>query len=493
MKRSHLPIVFSIFLGFVLSSPSPGQDQPDRSSLKVGPAFLPDFMAQPDPEPPPLGLRKRSFAIEPIAELGKAAEEATDLIGDLQAWNAAGRHPFQIGFTRELPELRTVDLAQRAAGERGGETFFQKDGGIVWATSVRVEGAFRLRLHLRDVRLPEGVRMWVYGEEEHDFTGPFGLELLDPDGELWTPSVGGEALHLEVELPAGIPKADAGAGFEIDRVAEEVEEADLLPAKAGGASCYVDSRCVPVSDLGFKRFPQAVARLSIMKGGKYTTCTGALLSDSKPSWTPYMMTAEHCVSNQKEASSLEALWDYRPVSCGGRLPRTFPRSQGATLLKSKERMDFAFLLLKDVPKGRSFLGWDASLMHGRRPNSVFKRLSHPGVPGYGVIPQSFAEVKVVWDTRSWLSCTTHHGSEWNHLDQGADFIHTIPIRGDSFKGSSGSPLIREGGFFVGHQIRICGPDDSVSCGTDKNAIDTSFYAIFHHVRSYLYDGPKNPQ
>ena len=110
--------------------------------------------------------------------------------------------------------------------------------------SVHVEEAHRLRLLLEDVRLPAGARLWVYGDDGE--TRAFGAELVH-DGSLWTPSVAGPTLRLEVELPrSGLSKP----GFRVAGVAQIFElDATGAPVLGGGIetkgpACLVDLSCV---------------------------------------------------------------------------------------------------------------------------------------------------------------------------------------------------------------------------------------------------------
>jgi hypothetical protein len=81
-----------------------------------------------------------------------------------------------------------------------------------------VDRAYRLRLHLEGVGLPGGVQMWVYNDDGSETVGPFGLELLDPQGGLWTPSVAGPTLHFELSVPASALAEDFAFRFNLDQV-----------------------------------------------------------------------------------------------------------------------------------------------------------------------------------------------------------------------------------------------------------------------------------
>ena len=174
-------------------------------------------------EQPPMRIAER-FGVEPVAAMSAARVGAVDQLQALASWNRSGALPVRIGFLRPLPLAQTVRfdraLAESPAGVRAGGAYARAADGTVWGTAVRVEDAYRLRLRLTDVRLPEGARLWVYAEDG-ETVGPFGRELVH-EGELLTPSVAGPVVNLEVEVsPESV--ADGGDyGFRIAGVAEMV-------------------------------------------------------------------------------------------------------------------------------------------------------------------------------------------------------------------------------------------------------------------------------
>jgi len=118
--------------------------------------------------PRPMRLAE-NLDITPIRTLRKATEGAVDQIDALREWNAAHRLPTKVGFQRPIPlplHMR-LDAATRAAGSfrRAGDGFVAESpaGGFSWGTHVRVDRAYRLRLHLSGLALPAGSRMWVWG------------------------------------------------------------------------------------------------------------------------------------------------------------------------------------------------------------------------------------------------------------------------------------------------------------------------------------------
>src|SRR5215212_5826122 len=243
-------------------------------------------------------------SIAPAAILGPA--DAT-LIEEIHVANAEGANPPRNGFTRSFAELTAVRLdpttTSAAASERG----------VVWSGSFRIEGAYRVRLHLEHVKLPAGAVLWVYGNG--DAPVAFDRDLLAADGSLWTPSVRGGNVHLEIEIPT--PKRDAdAASFEVREVMQLV--APRVVAKPEDSpTCLIDVTCVTSQTLSqVDVLRDGIAHLEFVKGTSSFVCSGGLLNDTDTSgFIPYLLTANHCFDSQSSATSLEAFWDWRFSSC----------------------------------------------------------------------------------------------------------------------------------------------------------------------------------
>lgn len=421
----------------------------------------------------------QSFGLAPLAELAPAASAAAADLAQLQAWNAAGRLPLEIGFTRALPAQRVhLDAPPDAADA----AVVSRDGGVLartgisrigWGGSIRVRGAHRLRLHLAAAALPEGARLWVHGAG--GTAGPVGGELIAADGGLWTPSIEGEDLALDVEMPAAALAAGSGYGFTIDQVLELVPESDLgLTAK--DTSCEVDASCYAGSFDGYQTARHAVAELEFLEGRQGYACTGQLLNDSASDGTPYLLTANHCISTQPVASTLEAFFDDYTPTCNGFPPAldSLPRSAGAKLLATATAAassDFALLLLSNLPTGRTFLGWD-SLPSATPNNTYLYRISHPATEA-----QRYSVTTV--DTQSAL-CSNDYPLP--------RYIYSDLLVGAAAPGSSGSAAMLSSGEVVGQLFGGCGTDDSNVCDPGTHPLDGAFANSFAALAPFLSPG-----
>ena len=200
---------FSLFIAFLLLVPG----------ISLGQLAAPDWADNATDErdfgaPPALAA-----AAGPARTLAAAETGARDDLNALRQWNRSGKTPSRIGFTRPLPEpISLDDRLPHAKGPRQiepGTYYMATETELVWTTSVRVESAWRLRLRLDDVRLPQDATMWVWGADGTPVG--FGTELMGPDRTLWTPSVRGDTIHFEVRTPREVGSTQA---LRIDGVLE---------------------------------------------------------------------------------------------------------------------------------------------------------------------------------------------------------------------------------------------------------------------------------
>jgi lysyl endopeptidase len=466
----------------------------------VGPFYpMPGAKSEHPKESPPIRLAAE-LAKAPLHSLRAANVAALDSLEAMRAWNAARRRPPQNGFARPLLLPIEVNLDTSAAGhlspvrQSGGVLADAGRGIVAWGTRVHVDDAYRLRLHMLDVQLAPGTRMWVWGAGEEP--REFGLELRAPAGDLWTPSVGGPDLMLEVQTPV----SPAAARFTLREVAElfglgsqpmlpqytnrrvpilpipsvapESDKGFLLPQDSN--ACLVDVACVQSSSL-LTALQHAVAQLTFMKGSVSELCSGGLLNNTKLDGTPYLLTANHCFSDQAAASTLEATFQYEDPSCGGTAPpeNTFPSMSGATLLATGAASDFTFVrLLGAVPNNSVLLGWTSNA--GALTGGVqLYRVSHPA-PSHIPLPQGFSETQFL--TSSSAECF------------GANHIYStkVPGAGDTAGGSSGSLVVLSNGQVVGQLHGQClASQGSDNCDPNNLDADGAFSVTYASIGQWL--------
>jgi Trypsin-like peptidase domain len=434
------------------------------SAQSIG-SYVPPAETGKRSEDPPPRLAEVG-AIESPLVLPPASEAAREQLEAMEARNRAGQEPRQVGFSRRLPDAVAARISGDSLVTSSDPHSIQMrsaTGTSFWGTRVTIRGAGGVRLHLTDVHLPPGTKLWSYGTEGNPVA--FGLELLGPGGDLWAPMTFGETSYLDVEVP---PTGSAG-GFSI------VEAAEIRPLAASTEPpCATDAVCVAPAT--FSPIGEAMSAVAVLifqiNSTMFGQCTGTLLNDTAQDGVPYLLTANHCISTQDEATSLTAYWDYHAPTCGGTVPSlgSVPTSSGATLLANSSRSDFSFLRLNAVPPGRAYMGWNSSSSAVPKGTTLF-RVSCPAstTDTDTVLQQQWSDYATPLPTSGCLGTT---------------FINSIKTSGYAFEGSSGSATMLSSGEVVGQLYGTCA-NITDPCTQPDNTIDGAFSVSYPSVAQWL--------
>jgi hypothetical protein len=251
------------------------------------------------------------------------------------------------------------------------------DSSGVWRASIRSPQAEAIRVHFTDFNAGAG-NVWLYMDDQ--VAGPYTGRGIHNDGEFWSAALTGEQISIAYE-PA--PGAEGALPFRIAEISHFFE----APVKAATAppaalQCNVDATCRPA----WSEAARSVARIAFETGGGSFLCSGALLNTRNQSLIPYFLTADHCISTDAEARTVEAYWRYETSTCNGQPPAvsSVPRTLGARYMAggSMSEGDFTLLRLNSVPGGVTFSGWSAQeLALGadvtgiHHPGGDYKRIS----------------------------------------------------------------------------------------------------------------------
>lgn len=416
------------------------------------PEQMPDIVVTPLEKAVPrtLGLKE---ALSPQADISLPVLSATESEGLFldDAPLPIGRK-VKIGVDRDV----VVEGPSSAKSTLGTVTQL-KDGTTVWTLRIFSEGAKGIRIHLTGCDLGESGELVVYNlASPTEAVGPFTGLGPNGDGEFYTPTVFSEEVVLEYSAPR-LPSAAPFLIMGLNHLATdgEYENSDKT------LSCHNDITCYS----GYE-YRNAIGRMYFVEGGSGYVCSGSLLVDKDPNtYKPYFLTANHCFSTNAVASTLEVYWRYDTTSCNGSAPSlsSLPRSNGSTVLSTRDysnSSDFTLLSLsQDPPGGTYFLGWNASTnsqigatVHGiHHPDGDYKRIS------FGSVTQdlNFGDLD---ETYYWVV-------KWNS--------------GVTEGGSSGSPLILDGGVVIG---QLTGGSTDFPC-TDPAGRDV--YGRFSETYKYI--------
>ena len=326
-----------------------------------------------------------------------------------------GSWPHQVGVHLDMPDEFQSDLAPKLDWEEMG------DGSIVSSVSVTSPGASAMRMGIK-VDLPDGGELRFFDGQSNSGADNPGYPVIDakdlassgeshgapatpsldldalstmkalPTAEalsdpssspgddgpatLWSPTVQGDTIGVEISLPSADARSSFSFGIEEISHIDTPIDSTIFETKRLNCFNHIDAQCAE------GRFPstQADAVASILfeeEDGTYI-CTGTLLNDTlDDTFIPYFLTANHCLSTATVAHTVEAWWFWRRAACGlveidERFTRTF---DGADLLATSTSADSTLLRLRgEMPEGVTYAGWSVDpLLHP----AVVHGLHHP--------------------------------------------------------------------------------------------------------------------
>jgi lysyl endopeptidase len=311
--------------------------------------------------------------------------------------------PLRFGIGRDLPEDQaTLDTRQQAFSLR-----------------LRSSSAAGIRLALRASHLPDDAILWLSspGDEARTMLGSTLDAAIREEADIyWLPLIIGEALSLDIELPA---HADQVGIF-----LAKVSHLYRLPA------AHPDHLACPKD---WELPSRATAMLlHTNPAGDSGVCTGTLLADADPSTSvPYLLTAHHCIPDQPTASSLETYW----FPCAHDSATV---SGGADLLYASKTTDTSFLRLRrPPPPGAAFADWSPTLpLRGTAVTGIHHPLGGSRQIAFGELSEYIGCEVIEY-------CGDHRGREDVH------YLQISWSTGATKAGSSGSGLFIPNGELVG--------------------------------------------
>jgi len=256
------------------------------------------------------------------------------------------------------PYRFAVPIAVRVTPQSHGSWTLAGDGLATWQLQVAAPGAQHLNLAFTSFALPAGAALSVSAPDGSERHGPYGPEHAQ--GQLWTPVVRGAEVAIELTVPAARRHQVSLALTRVNYGFRGFGAKDEAAAKSG--ACNVDVAC-PEGD-EWRDEIRSVARISI--NGLFL-CTGQMMNNTALDFTPYFLTAAHCLSTEVEAQGTVFYWNYQTAACGDRPNGKLGQNQsGATLVASSRGTDVPgpdFTLLKLLQKPDPafavyYSGWD---------------------------------------------------------------------------------------------------------------------------------------
>ncbi|MGB1010902.1 MAG: trypsin-like serine peptidase [Thiolinea sp.] len=264
----------------------------------------------------------------------------------------------QIGIKRQVPTLPAA----------ADWVWTPVSGGQAGQFLIVSDQASRLRALLRlPAALPDGVEIRIYTpDDDQSVHGPFTRDSFQADDnsngapyELWTPTVSGTTLGIEIFAPDGVDTTDINVGVPtISHIVYDLQSGQFKNISTHKLnSCDVSIACAPGA---WQDTAKAVARyIYTASDGNSYLCSGTLINDqNSATQEPYFITAAHCVSDTNSAASMDFFWLYRESSCGADDAVWTQVSGGAELLVSRVELDTTLVRMNNLPpSGVTISGW----------------------------------------------------------------------------------------------------------------------------------------
>lgn len=358
----------------------------------------------PDSAKPHAHVALPAFSTAELERLNR--EDAAAALG-----HEKGRLRVGVGRTLDNP------LAVEQNNASGSDWTLLANGWHILSVAVTSPGAFGMRVHLEAVKLPAGARLVAYSPANPRPGVAVTSEALSGASETWTETIAGSNVVIECQVP---PEASPSAvSFSVREISHLYQP--LTSVITPNATCENDVTCYPA----WANAAAGVARIEFIDTGSTYLCSGCLLNTIPATYSPYFLTANHCIGNQTVAATLELWWFYQTSVCNGPAPSldSVPHtSGGADFLAGSSINDFTFLHLRQSPAvGAMFLGWSTSALN---PGVAITGIHHP----YGDIKR--------------ISFGTQYGAD-------PDFWYVRWNSGVTEPGSSGSPLFNANQQVVG--------------------------------------------
>ena len=461
------PMVFLAVALALAAPPAHAEEAPPVGVMgRAGPP--PPEVAKPGPEPFSRSLGASWESAIPTVTLG-----AVD-VDSLLAQDAE--------ILREERFLRTGVVLEVTVRMAGGRWWELPGEGWLWTVDVAAPGAKAMRVHFDVMVLPEGAQVIAYAPDRPDLlSGPYEGRGPLGDGTLWTQPVPGERIRVECFVPgAARPKDDL---FLIDAATHAYRDLfdEGLATMAHPTDCWLDVMCYPA----WLTASHAVGRLDRVQNRDSGFCTGQLLNATNGDLTPYLLTANHCLSTPAAAQSTWIRWFYQTPGCDGTPPNPLgvAASGGCTLLAHNASSDFTFLMVDGtLPGGLYWAGWYAGAVSTgtavtciQHPLGSWKRIS------FGSTVQ---DRYPNFTTVQWSDGVTDHGSSGSgllltgtqqligQLQGGASYCDVPPEVGLDHYGKFSATYPSIAGYLAGGSDDALEPNDL--CATSRS-IGTGYY------------------
>ncbi len=294
------------------------------------------------------------------------------------------------------------------------------DGGHLWRLSLVAEEATCNRLHLTGLNMAEGQELYLVTETKiREWVGPITDDGQFDTGEAWGLFGPSTTSTIEWFVPGNDkPAVLPFTGAEVCHGYRDV----FAPASddfAGGDQGGVAGNCHNQPACYSAWANESNATVKLFFGGGYL-CSGQVMATTAADETPYVSTANHCISTQSTANSAQYIFFYRANTCGGGTA-SGTTVTGSDLTDTYATSDCTLLMVRaEIPATTYWVGW---LTTNPANGTASTCLHHPGgAPqaisfGSKLATNNYCGSGSYWSQISWTSGVTEGGSSGSSIYQ----------------------------------------------------------------------------
>ncbi len=345
------------------------------------------------------------------------------------------------------------------------------NGDKLYRLSVQSDNAYAMSVFFDQFVLPKGAKLFIYSKDKKYVLGAFTYQNNKKTGTLPTDFVKGNEIIIEYYEPY---KVEFEGQLNIGSISHDYKNiffklndfsTPILDGYFNNSySCNIDIMCPEGADWQDEK--HSVCRIIYQSGGLVYLCSGALINNTAMDWTPYFLTANHCIDNATKAASAIFYFNYESPTCGGNDGDISQTVSASTLKATFVDTDMTLLELSSTPPpsyNPYYAGWN----RGTTPASSSTGIHHPAgdVKKISIEPDPAISFN---GTNNWYSNgvfvnSTPPNTHWRiYFNEGS-------MQG----GSSGSPLFDQNSRVVG-QLHGGSPECSSAVKSYYGRFDVSW-------------------
>ncbi|MFW5850719.1 MAG: T9SS type A sorting domain-containing protein [Bacteroidota bacterium] len=237
------------------------------------------------------------------------------------------------------------------------------DSSYIYNMRISVAQARSLNIIFSDFFLPEGASLSVFSQDSSDFFGPYTSESNNLSNVLATPIVNDSVLYVSCHVPISqidslqLHISQISYGFR--DVSGQLKSGEAIKDDAGW--CNVNINCT--EGASWQKEKRSVTRMII---GGTKVCTGSLLNNTLQDESPYVITANHCVSKESEANTILFYFGYEFPQCDNTGEINSSKVLSGSYLRAThpdDKIDFSLVEMYNPPPDSFqpyYLGWDVA-------------------------------------------------------------------------------------------------------------------------------------